>query len=325
MRKSRKFRIEILLILILAAALALMVSHKEAADAEKTVFVIKSGESLRSIAERLEKDQIINDSDFFILLAKILKVDSSIKSGEYELSKGLYEYNALMKIYRGEVLLRSLSIPEGYNMAQIAQRVNSILGIPENDFLRTCSSSFILKKYSIPGKTCEGYLFPDTYYFTKGVDAEKVVSTMLDRFFEEFPAESFRKQNGFTMKEYVILASIIEKEAVVDEERPVISGIFMNRLKRGMHLQSCATVLYAMGEPGGRVITYEECQFDSPYNTYKYPGLPPMPICSPGKASINAALHPAEHSYLFYVAKGDGTHYFSKTYEEHLKIQRKAK
>lgn len=326
MKKSRQFRVEIASILILAILLTLIIAGKENSAKDRVTFVIKSGEALSVIAERLESEGIIHDSNFFVLLAKVLKIDNKIKSGEYQLSKGLYEYNALMKIYRGEVLLRKLVIPEGFCIKQIAQAVNNVLGIAEKDFIRECSSSYLLRKYSIPGNTCEGYLFPDTYLFTKGVNAETVVNAMLERFFSQFPKDSFRENNmGFSMKEYIVLASIIEKEAVVDNERPVIAGIFYNRLEKGMHLQSCATVLYAMGETGGRVITYTECEFDSPYNTYKYPGLPPMPICSPGRESIEASLNPDENDYLFYVAKGDGTHYFSRTYNEHLNIQKNKK
>lgn len=310
----------ILLILIISTLPNVLTSIR---GTEETHFEVKSGESLSSIAERLARRDIIEQPDIFILLAKMLDIDRKIKSGRYLLTKNTNEYTVLMKMYRGEVLLERITVPEGFNMYQIAGRVQSVFSIDSLDFLRTCRSKALLREFRIEGDNCEGFLFPDTYFIARGKSSHDIVRVMLERFEEEYPDTLFKDNEfNFSRYKYITLASIIEKEAVLESEKPVIAGVYYNRLERGMLLQCCATVLYALGEPG-RVTTYEDLKVESPYNTYRHPGLPPGPICSPGRKSVKAALNPQENDYLYYVSKGDGSHIFSETYREHIEVQRK--
>ncbi len=325
-KKNNIFQVEVFFILIIISILIILPSIKnKKAGNENIVFEIKNGSNIKQIAKELNNEGIINNPQFFISLAKMLDMDTKIKSGEYLLQKDMYEYNVLMKLYKGEIKLRKLIIPEGFTIYQIASRVKKTFSIDSIAFIKECENKYFLKKYNIKGKNVEGYLFPDTYYFTKGISASQIIEKMLKRFNEQYPDTIFKKNNfGFGKHEYIILASMIEKEAILDREKPIIAGVYYNRLKKKMLLQCDATVLYALGE-AGRIITYEECKIESKYNTYKYKGLPIGPICSPGKSSIDAALNPDKNKYLFYVANGHGGHIFSRTYKEHIRIQKHLK
>lgn len=323
MKSRNRFTFTIFVILLILITVTLPNVLSSIRGTEEIIFEVRGGETLSSIAERLARRDIIEQQDIFILLAKMLDIDRKIKSGRYLLTKNTNEYTVLMKMYRGEVLLERITVPEGFNMYQIAGRVQSIFSIDSLDFLRTCRSKALLREFSIEGDDCEGFLFPDTYFIARGKSGHDIVRIMLERFEEEYPDTLFKEaQSGFTRYKYITLASMIEKEAVIESEKPVIAGVYYNRLERGMLLQCCATVLYALGEPG-RVTTYQDLKVESAYNTYKHPGLPPGPICSPGRKSVKAALNPQENDYLYYVSKGDGSHIFSRTYREHIEVQRK--
>lgn len=318
-KKHRLFSLLIFIILIVVSLLTLPFINRN--ENEEIVFTIEKGESIKSVAFRLREEGIIKDDKFFIMLSKMFDVDRKIKSGDYLLMKNSYEYNTLMKMYRGEVLLIKITIPEGFNIFQIAGRVEFVMDIDSTEFVNTCYNKGLLKKYSISGKNCEGYLFPDTYLLSKGKTAYQIIEMMLKRFKQVVYDELFKtNEYNFSNYDYIILASMIEKEAVVDREKAIISGVYYNRLRKKMYLQCCATVLYSLGKTHG-IPTYEETQIDSPYNTYKNLGLPPGPICSPGIKSIKAAIFPEKNPYLFYVSKGDGTHIFTKSYKEHIKVQ----
>ncbi len=317
--KHRLFSLLIFIMLIVVSLLTLPFINRN--ENEEIIFTIESGESIKSMALRLKEEGIINDDKFFIILSKMFDVDTKIKSGDYLLMKNSYEYNTLMKMYRGEVLLIKITIPEGFNIFQIARRVEFVMGIDSTEFVNTCYNKALLKKYSIKGKNCEGYLFPDTYLLSKGKTAYQIIEMMLKRFKQVVYDELFKtNEYDFSDYDYIILASMIEKEAVVDREKAIISGVYYNRLRKKMYLQCCATVLYSLGKTHG-IPTYEETQINSPYNTYKNLGLPPGPICSPGIKSIKAAISPEKNPYLFYVSKGDGTHIFTKSYKEHIRVQ----
>lgn len=322
MKSKNRFTFTIFVILIILTITTLPNVLTSIRGTEEILFEVSGGETLSSIAERLALSDVIDQPDIFILLAKMLDIDRKIKSGRYLLTKNTSEYTVLMKMYRGEVLLERITVPEGFNMYQIAGRVQSIFGIDSLDFLKTCRSKALLREFNIEGDNCEGFLFPDTYLIARGKSGNDIVRIMLERFEEEYPDTLFKdNQFGFSRYRYITLASMIEKEAVLEREKPIIAGVYYNRLERAMLLQCCATVLYALGEPG-RVTTYEDLKVESPYNTYKHPGLPPGPICSPGRKSVKAVLNPRDNDYLYYVSKGDGSHIFSETYREHIEVQR---
>ncbi|MEO0281101.1 MAG: endolytic transglycosylase MltG [candidate division WOR-3 bacterium] len=284
---------------------------------------IKNGMSLKDIEKVLVDSSIINNPNLFKFFVKVYNADKKMKAGIYLLEKNQNEYDAFYKIYKGKVLQKKVVIPEGFTLKQIYKRLKEEFKIDSTEFFSTCFSKEILKKYNIKGKNCEGFLLPETYYFTDDMGARDMVLKMLELFEEKYPESLFKTNEfSFTRYEYIILASIIEKEAKVDQEKYLISGVYYNRLKKGMNLQCCATVFYALGKDGGKLL-YRDLEVNSPYNTYKNTGLPPTPICSPGSVSVDAALNPTKHDFLFYVSNGDGTHTFTKTYNEHIKAQRK--
>lgn len=294
-------------------------------SAQKQVFVLEEGMSASQIAKALEEMGIIRSAEVFRQLCRVEKADAKLKAGMYTLSPALSSREILEILLQGpEPDIIKVTIPEGYTVAEIVSTlVQNGLGAEKE--LYQAMQSFGANDYSFlkdlpTGKTrLEGFLFPDTYFFDRDSTPKEVINRFLERFEQEVTAEVQNRLQELDMSVYhwVIKASIVEREAVIQEERAIIAGVFDNRLKQGMALQSCATVQYILGEVKP-VLSIEDTQIDSPYNTYKYPGLPPGPIANPGHASLNAALYPAETDYLFFVAKNDGSHAFAKTYNEHL-------
>ncbi len=296
--------------------------------------------STAHIAALLEEEGIISSALLFRLYARYRGYDQQLQAGRYTLSTGMSMEDILQELRRGVVYRETLrfTIPEGFNLEQIGTRLDAA-GLVEKDvFLEACrnyqNEEFAFLK-DIPAGVyhpLEGYLFPDTYEIYPGATAEEIITLMLRRF-SSICDNVYRQQvteMGFTLHEAVTLASLIEKEAKVEEEKPLISAVFHNRLQdRNMRLlQSCATVQYALGETKA-YLTNKDLEIDSPYNTYIYPNLPPGPIASPGKNALLAAINPAPVTYLYFVNKedGSGTHYFSHTLQEHnrykAEIQRK--
>ncbi len=294
---------------------------------EEVDFIVKRGETAYSVAERLREAGIIRYPELFRILAILTGKDKKIKSGRYTLKKGLSELRVLWAMTRENAGVQEVivTIPEGYTLKDIAQLLHYKLLIDEDKFLTLAADKVFIRKLALKyplldhPPTLEGYLFPDTYKLYWGISEEEIIDVMVRRLFELWtPAFTARAESlGMTVHQILTLASIIEKEAMVDWEKPLIAGVFYNRLKRGQPLESCATVEYLLPEHK-TILTYEDLQIDSPYNTYKYAGLPPGPICSPGLMSIKAALYPAKTQYLYFVAKGDGTHFFAKTWRQHL-------
>ncbi|HNV48582.1 MAG TPA: endolytic transglycosylase MltG [Spirochaetota bacterium] len=210
----------------------------------------------------------------------------------------------------------SLVVPEGSTMRRIAERVSARTNISSRDFLSACLDMKYIRPLGIDAPSAEGYLYPDTYRLGPGVDARRLVRMMHRRFAEVVAALDARAPAGAALHELVVLASIVEKESPRDDEKPIIAGVFRNRLGRGMKLQADPTVRYALNKPRG-ALTMDDIRHRSRYNTYIHHGLPPGPICSPGRAALAAALRPAQTPYLYFVSRGDGSHYFSRTLDEH--------
>jgi UPF0755 protein len=221
------------------------------------------------------------------------------------------------------VNIRHFTVPEGTRLADIG-KILARDGICSEEEFREALQKVKLPQELPPEaeKGLEGYLFPDTYLVEEETTAEEVVQMMLSRFVSVWEQEitPFAQDGEMNMHQIVTLASIIEKEALLDEERPLVSAVFHNRLKKGMRLESCATVLYAVGKTDER-ITIQDLRVDDPYNTYKHSGLPPGPICSPGLASLLAAVQPANVDYLYFISNGDGSHHFSTTFKEHEQVR----
>lgn len=223
----------------------------------------------------------------------------------------------------GKVQVRHVTIPEGATLRQIAALL-AVEGLVDGEqFLELAMDSSVASSYVPEAETLEGFLFPDTYEFVEGQTEDAIIEAMVQRFFQAFPIEDKLRasQLGRSLHDIVTLASIVEKEAVVDREKPIIAGVFYNRLKKGMRLQADPTVLYGRHRRG-RIRT-RDLRANHPYNTYIHRGLPPGPIASPGAAALKAALEPAQVNYLYFVSKNNGTHHFSKTLREHNRAVRK--
>jgi UPF0755 protein len=288
---------------------------------------VKSGETLSQVATKLHARGVVEHPSWFRLWAKVTRNERRIKAGYYVFQKPSSIRETLRILTLGKSLELKVTIPEGATLKEIAELLSVECDINKEKFLRLVHSSEYVKGFGIRTSLLEGYLFPESYLISYGADPEQVISRMVGQFFKVYTSEIKQrtKEIGFTMEEIVILASIIEKETACEREKAVISGVYHNRLRKNILLQCDATVQYALPKRKAR-LTYADLKIDSPYNTYLNKGLPPAPIASPGKTSIEAALWPQNNDYLYFVARGDGTHSFSKTLRQHnrekLKIKR---
>ncbi len=293
------------------------------------VVVIPQGKGFHEAARILEDSGIIRDRRSFYLLARIEGVVAKIKAGEYEVHTQMTPSEVLSKLIRGEVIQYPVTIPEGYNIYQIAEVLEQAKVCSKKVFLEKAGDPALIESLGMEGDSLEGYLFPDTYNFPKGFGEEQVIRQMVARFKAVFnPLAKRAEKMGLSRRDVVILASMIEKEARDDQERRMIAAVFHNRLQRGMALQSDPTAIYGLREKRSS-ITREDLQRRTPYNTYIISGLPKGPIANPGIKSLQAVVFPADANYLYFVSKNDGTHYFSGTLEEHnravAKYQRRTK
>ncbi len=289
---------------------------------------ITPGESFLSIAKDLEREGIVKDAFSFRVLARVLEKSDKVRAGEFELNTGWTPIQVLNHLVSSQGLLHRLSVPEGLTVEQVASIVEKSGMGSAASFLSATRNPQLLAKYNIPAKNAEGFLFPETYFFTKqeGNDATYVVEAMFKEFNKQLAAVFPEKApTGNVLFEFITLASIVEKESAVPEERPRIAGVFINRLRRGMLLQTDPTIIYGLGVDFDGNLTRKHLEDASnPYNTYQHPGLPPGPICSPGKEAMLAVKNAEPHDYLYFVAKGSsGEHYFSKTLREHNNAVRK--
>lgn len=288
------------------------------------VIVVAPGQGFSQVAAELEEKDIIASRWRFKLLARVRGDDKRLKTGEYKLSADMTPTGILETLVSGKVLLHRLVVPEGHTIQQIAAEIARIELTDADEFKTLTADTDLVTDLGLEGASFEGYLFPDTYYFPRGVAARTIIETMVTRFREQVPA-SWRDragQIGLTMHQVVTLASIVEKETGDPVERPMIASVFHNRLKKKMRLESDPTVIYGIEDFDGN-ITRRHLNTVTPFNTYRIRGLPPGPIANPGKMAIEAVLFPAQTDYLFFVSKQDGTHYFSTTLSEHNKAVRK--
>jgi UPF0755 protein len=309
-----------------ASAVGAALLRPVASDGPAQAILIPPGESLPAIAARLYAAGLIRSPLAFVGAARLRRLDDRLQSGEYLLTPAMSTIEILEKIARGQVLLHRVTIPEGYTAAQIADAVAQAGVADRAAFLRVVQRDggpFGLD--FLEGRSnLEGYLFPDTYYFPRGLPVRQVALAMLTRFGEQVTPElrARMRSRGLSLHQVLTVASLVEREAKIPVERAIIAGVIYNRLRLGWRLEIDATVLYALGRHREQ-ITAADLLVDSPYNTYRYVGLPPGPICSPGLAAIEAAAQPAETPYLFYVLRRDGSHAFSRTFEEHQRAVRR--
>jgi len=293
------------------------------APPKKILLEIEKGSSVSQIASLLKEKEIIKRKWVFLTGYKLFFSRDTLKSGEYSIELPVSTKNILRTLIKGKIYLHPITIPEGLTQKEIASHLEALHIISAEDFLKASSDPSPILSFDDKASDLEGYLFPETYHFPKGVTGENIVKTMVDQFKSVFSSDwrIRAKELGFSVREVVILASLIEKETSLTDEKKFISAVFHNRLKRRMKLDCDPTIIYALKQQGaysGR-LRWKDLKLDSQYNTYIYPGLPPGPIANPGRESLQAALFPADVNYLYFVSKNDGTHIFSRTLKEHQK------
>lgn len=279
---------------------------------------VPEGTSFRQVAKMLEAQGVISSRTAFSVLGKVTLVDRRIRPGEYSFHAGMSPMQILADLERGRVALHQVTIPEGFTVAQIAERLESHRLANRETFLEATRDPELIRQLGLEVDSLEGYLFPTTYRFPKNAKPQDIIRTMVVFTRKAFtPALRSRAvELDMTPHEVLTLASVIEKETSVARERTLISAVFHNRLRRKIPLQSDPTVIYALESFDGN-LRKRDLSVDSPYNTYRVRGLPPGPIANPGAESIDAALYPARASYLYFVSRNDGTHHFSSTLAEH--------
>ncbi|OQX03083.1 MAG: hypothetical protein BWK80_56485 [Desulfobacteraceae bacterium IS3] len=324
---KKVFLMFILILVLLTYAALEFLRYEDAPSGsgnEKKIIEIAPGRGFGAIIESLRQAGLIQNSLKFKILARLRGYDKKIRAGEYQLSPSMSPKDMLELMISGRVYLHKLTIPEGYTMREIAAEIANAGFAVEAEIINAATDEAFIRQQGLDAPGLEGYLFPDTYYFPKGVKAQTILSAMLRRYHAVFRSEwkQKAKEMGFSAHQTLTLASIIEKETGLASERPIVSSVFHNRLKRVMRLESDPTVGYGVENFNGH-ITRKDLERVTPYNTYKIQGLPPGPIANPGAKAIQAALYPADTAFLFFVAKGDGSHYFSTTYPEHQQAVRK--
>ncbi len=288
------------------------------------LFVVEAGASLGGTARALRARGLVRSANALIWQARLTGRAGRLQAGEYRLSSALGSREILARISRGRVATHEVVIPEGLRLEQVAERLEAA-GLARRDaFLALARSPEQARALGIEGESLEGYLFPDTYRFARGLSTRRVAQAMVAQFLKAWGPLAPRAQElGMTMKEAVTLASIIEKETGSAGERGLISSVFHNRLARGMRLQTDPSVIYGIPDFDGNLRRVHLEDRSNPYNTYVRKGLPPGPIAGPGAAALHAALYPEQSEYLYFVSRGDGTHEFSRSYEEHQAAVRK--
>ncbi len=291
--------------------------YRSGADMDIAVY---SKSTARGIADLLQEKGILAFSTPFRLAAKLTGADRKLKAGLYRLNPRMSFWEVLNVLTEGKSELQALKIPEGYTAEQIGMELERLKVAKAADFLNGAKDPAVLKSFGIKGLSLEGFLYPETYRIPVGASIPDLLGLLVRQFQQEVgdDYEAQLKAQGLTLYQGVILASIVEKEAKLDTERPIIAGVMYNRLRQKMRLQVNATLNYVLNSKNPW-FSQKQLDVKTPYNTYLKRGLPPTPICNPGFASLEAVAQPAQVPYLYYVAKGDGSHLFATTLEEHDK------
>ena len=309
---------------ILLAFYSLILLWPQGNPYDSVKVTIPKGASLKEVSTTLQDYNIIRNERSFLLAVKTLGYEKDMPAGRFKLVKASTNFDIIDQLVNGIQVNKRVTILEGWTIDVIAEELHDKIGIDQDEFKSACTNELLLWKWGISEKTVEGYLFPNTYLFSEEEDVQDIIGRMIKEYKERITLE-FRdrmQELGMEEKEIITLASIIEGEAIYDKERAVISGVYHNRLNIGMRLQADPTIQYIINDSPRRLLN-KDLKIKSPYNTYLNKGLPPGPINNPGIESIKAALYPAETDYIYFVARGDGYHTFSRTKEEHNIAKRK--
>ncbi len=284
------------------------------------IFEVPRGAAFREVAAGLEAIGAVRDARAFSWLARVEKKDGQLRAGEYQIPPGLSAHRVLELLVEGRVRLHRVVVPEGLTLVEIAQRFAAAGFGSEAEFVALARDPVLVKGLRVTGETLEGYLFPETYQLPRGATPRQIVETQLAQFERAWrEIAPLAAKRGISKRDCVVLASLIEKETGAPAERPLISAVFHNRLARGMRLETDPTVIYGIANFDGNLKRAHLEDESNPYNTYRIPGLPPGPIANPGAAALRAAVEPTPGvQYLFFVARGDGTHEFTTNYRDHL-------
>ncbi len=304
--------------LVLLAGMDLYNFTRRPGPDRETIIEIAPGSPLKKIARQLRQKGVISSVPWFIIVNRLNGSGTSLKAGEYRIAPRATPLEIIELLKSGRVIERSLSIPEGFTLKQIGERLVA-RGICRGDeFERLSRNRQLLEKWEIPGSSLEGYLFPSTYNYSRQTGCRQMLETMLATGKREY--EKIRENSpplNLTRHQVLTLASMIQKEAGTESEMPLIASVFFNRLRRDMRLASDPTTIYALGPAFDGNLRRRDLKNPSPYNTYQHKGLPPGPICSAGRKAIAAVFNPADSDFLYFVARGDGRHQFSRSLKEH--------
>ncbi len=286
-------------------------------DGPDKTFVVKNGDTFGKINQRLSDQELISNTRIFHYYAKYKGVMTKFRAGSYTIPRGAKMSNVLDTLVYGQPNLTSITIPEGKNMYEVAKLIASAGITTEEEFLKVVQHPDLISMLEVEAPSLEGYLYPETYKFAPNTPAKEVAKTMVDLFKKK--TEGLDWNHPFLNKhQVVILASMVEKETGAKVERPAIAGVFTNRLKKRMRLESDPTTIYGIWSRYKGNIRKDDLLEMTPYNTYKVPALPKGPISNPSLEAIQAVLNPQSNEYLFFVSKGDGTHVFTSTYQDHV-------
>jgi len=292
-------------------------------DPADVTLKIKKGDNLRNIAAELEEKQVIDNKSIFILTGRLLGYQDEIIPGEYTFPNGMTNLEILKKVTDpNSVRYFTVMIPEGLNIRQIGRLLQKQLGVDSAKFVKAAYNDSLINELGADADNLEGYLFPDTYrisFSPSGKTEDKIVEMMVSNFMKKITPElkEEMENENLDLKDAITMASIIEGETRYEPEKKTIAGVYYNRLRNHMKLEADPTVQYAIPNGPKRRLVYSDLKYPSPYNTYLHRGLPPGPINNPGLSSIIAAIEPEDNDYLYFVAKGDGSHRFAETYKEH--------
>jgi UPF0755 protein len=318
------------LFLILLCALSVGASafflNRPTGLADSRKIVIQREMTVRRIGQLLQEQGLIRNTRFFVLMARLSGIEGRLEAGEYRLNGRKTTYRTMWRLTQGGAITKNVTIPEGRTIREIAGILRREIAIDSVRFVELVCDSAFCHELGVQASTLEGYLFPDTYNLFYRMSERAILKTMTAHFWEVFN-DSLRQRArdlGLSVHQAVILASLVEGEAQVARERPIIAGIFHRRLRLGRALESCATIQYALGRRKTRLRNHD-LKIDSPYNTYRHRGLPPGPIGNPGRAALRATLYPADEGYLYFVSRGDGTHIFSKSLRKHINAKNRIK
>ena len=296
-----------------------------AATAAPQLFEVQPGSTFRSVPNRLQQNGLIRNARLAVWLGRYKEMDGRLHVGQYELSPHQSTEEILEAITEGRIKTWRVTLPEGSRSDEIAERLEASGLVEREQFKAALGNQRLAEDLGVPAVNFEGYLYPDTYWLPRGLSSEEVVRILVEQFDRVWEAEIQPQaaQAGLSRNEVVTLASIVEKETAASLERPRIAAVFLNRLEKGMRLETDPTVIYGIEDFDGNLRRRHLNDKKNPYNTYQHFGLPPGPIASPGLAALQSVVNPEENDYLYFVSKNDGTHKFSKTYAEHVEAVNK--